>query len=126
MGVYDRSLATATKGIKKWGQLVTWRRRIAAALPDPLKPWEKAPDTIVDVPVRILFTFDDLEDRQLVHYLKNTETQRGLVNGMMQAVDFIPRTTDTVLRGDIELVIATLDVLAPGGVILYHLIEFKK
>ena len=90
MGVYDRQLASATKGIKKWGQPVTWKRRIAAALPDPLKPWEKASDTIIEVPVQILFTFDDLEDRQLLYYLKNTEVQRGLVNGMMHVVNFIP------------------------------------
>ena len=125
MGVYDRQLKTATKGIKKWGAPVTWRRRVAAALADPNKPWEKSPDTIIDIPVRILFELDDLEDRQLIHYLKNTETQRGLVNGLMHAVDFEPATTDTVVRSGKELVIATLDVLAPGDVILYHLIEFK-
>ena len=126
MGVYDRQLAAATRGIKKWGRHVTWRRRIATALADPLKPWEKSSDTIIEVPVQILFEFDDLEDRQLIHYLKNTEVQRGLVNGMMHVVDFEPTTTDTVLSNGIELVIATLDVLQPGDIILYHLIEFKK
>lgn len=125
VSVYDRSLAAATRGIKKWGEPCTWVRRSTGTLADPNKPWDKPEDTIVNTSVNILFTFDDLEDRQLIHYLKLTETQRGLVNGMMHAVDFEPSIADTVLRDNKELVIATLDVLSPGGIILYHIIEFK-
>ncbi len=126
MGEYDRAVASATRGIKKKGELCTWISRAEGTLADATKPWDKATDVKVETKVNILFTFDDLEDRQLRHYLKNTETQRGLVNGMMHVVNFTPRMKDTVLRANEELIVVTLDVLSPGGVIIYHLIEFKQ
>ena len=123
--VYDSSVAAATRELKKWGEECTWQSRVDGSLVDATKPWDKSADTIVETKVRILFTFDDLEDRQLRRYLKNASTQRGLVNGMMHVVNFEPKLKDTVIRAGKQLVVATLDVLSPGGVIVYHLIEFK-
>lgn len=125
VSVYDSSVAAATRELKKWGEECTWISRTEGGLLDATKPWDKAADVKVETKVNILFTFDDLEDRQLRYYLKNTETQRGLVNGMMHVVNFVPKMKDTVLRAGKELIVVTLDVLSPGGVIVYHLIEFK-
>ena len=125
MGEYDRAVAAATRGIIKKGELCTWRSRVAGTLADATKPWNKAADVITETAVRILFSLDELEDRQLQHYLKNTETQRGLVNGMMHTVSFTPVLKDTILRAGKELIVAHIDPFSPGGVIVFYNIEFK-
>lgn len=125
MGEYDRAVAAATRGIKKKGQLCTWRSRAAGILADVTEPWSKAADVITETPVNIVFSLDELEDRQLQHYLKNTETQRGLVNGMMHIVSFVPALKDTILRAGKELIVAHIDPFSPGGVIVFYNVEFK-
>lgn len=125
VSVYQPAVNAATRDIKKWGDECIWISRTAGSLADAAKPWDKADDIEIKTTVRILFSADDLEDRQLRYYLKNTETQRGLVNGMMHVVNFKPSMKDTVIRDGEELIIATLDVLKPGSVIIFHLIEFK-
>jgi hypothetical protein len=122
---YDPAVAAATREIKKWGDPCTWQSRVSGTLADATKPWDKAADIITETLVHILFSADDLEDRQLRYYLANTETQRGLVNGMMHIVNFVPSMKDTVIRDGEELIIATLDVLKPGPIIIFHKIEFK-
>lgn len=88
------------------------------------KPWRVTVGNSVKRPVRILFTLDALEDRQLLKYLKGTEANDGQVNGLMYHSGFEPKLKDIVKWNDQELVIRAINPIAPIDSVIIYDLEF--
>tara|TARA_Y100001973_G_scaffold106361_1_gene183792 strand:- start:2957 stop:3358 length:402 start_codon:yes stop_codon:yes gene_type:complete len=96
-------------------------------LSDPNKPYivnkatRKPP-----VAVKILFTLDDLEDRQQIKYRKETAIVDGQVNGyMVEQPGFSPTLKDIVIWNNRELTVAAIDPIQPIDCPILYFIEFK-
>ena len=124
IATYNRFINLATRAINKYGDACTWVQK-AETTPDANKPWEAGSGSNVNNSVNILFLRDDLEDRQLYHYLRRSNVISGLVNGIMPVVSFTPKLNDYVIRDGEQFEIAALDYEKPGDRIILYYIEFK-
>jgi len=91
---------------------------------DPNKPWEVTRGSTSNRDVKIVFLPDNLEDRQLLRYLKATERNEGNVNGIMYRTDFDPKLKDIVLWQNRELVVNAIDPIQPFDNVIIYMIEF--
>lgn len=124
MGVYDRQIASAKRQIAAKGQDVTWRVLVDGAPPDASKPWKPSAATPDDKPVKIVFLPHTTAKNQLIRYLKGTEVPTGALTGLMAAVDFEPKAKDVVIRDGVELVVESIDLIAPNGEPILYTLEF--
>ena len=128
--IYDRSIKTAKRLIKKYGQVVIWRKEPVTT--DTNQPWKSTAGTPLDTNVSIaFFRPGDSPFKELIAYMSNSDVLEGGVRGLMAAElmtdgsPLIPDASDKVIRNGIELEIESIDPLEPNGVpILFH-IEFK-
>jgi hypothetical protein len=88
------------------------------------EPWKTIHGSSTERAVKILFTMDALEDRQLLKYLKNTETNDGQINGIMYRTDFEPSLKDIVKWGGQELVVRAIDPIKPIDEVIIYVLEF--
>lgn len=88
------------------------------------RPWEVQRGSSIEHAVKIVFLQDDLEDRQLIKYLKGTETTNGQVNGIMYDYGFTPSLKDVVKWQGRELVVNAIDPLAPIDKAIIYILEF--
>lgn len=92
---------------------------------DSLKPWVVTKGTRTQHSAKVFFTQDRLEDRQLVRYRNNTETQSGQVNGLMYKHDaFESRIGDIVDWEGRELVVRAVDAVQPISRVIIYELEF--
>ena len=124
MGVYDRQIASAKRQIAAKGQDVTWRVLVDGAPADSSKPWKPSQATPDDKPVKIVFLPSTMANNQLIKYLKGTEVPTGSLTGLMAAVDFEPKAKDVVVRDGVELVVESIDLIAPNGEPILYTLEF--
>lgn len=124
MGQFDRQIATALRLIKKNGQPVKWRQ-IPTTEPDPLKPWKPVGGAPVDRTVDICFLPLDLQNKEFLASLGNTEAAVGSFYGLMGAVSFTPNIKDVVLRDGVLLEIASIDLLSPNGQAILYTVIFN-
>ncbi len=124
MGVYDRQIANAKRQIAAKGQSVTWRVLRDGAPSDPSKPWKPSAGAPDNKTVKIVFLPFTTSNNQLIRYLKGTEVTEGGLTGLMGAVDFEPKAKDVVIRDGKELVVKSIDPLAPNGEVVLYTLEF--
>ena len=124
MGRYDRPIATAQRMLKDSGKLVTWRIVRNGSPADAGKPWKPTQPVLQDEHyINICFFPLDKQQRETYHYLKNSEVPATAMMGYMGAVAFSPSLKDIVIYDGKELMIDSIDILAPNGQpILYTLI----
>jgi|TARA_R110002096_G_scaffold321278_5_gene515399 hypothetical protein len=83
--------------------------------------------TLTETPVKILFQRDDLEDRQLNKYRKETSLSDGQINGWMYAYsNFQPKLKDIVYWQGYTLNVAAIDPVQPIDDVIVYFIEFKS
>jgi len=81
--------------------------------------------TKVETPVKILFLPDQLEDRQIQTYFKDTTMGEGQVNGIMYKYpEFEPKLKDTIERDGVTMGVVAIDELRPINNSLLYFIEF--
>lgn len=125
MAEYDRVIATATRLIKKKGQLVKWQIINDPVPPDSNKPWNQAAATPEEKDVYICFLPIDRQTFETLGYMKGNEIPKGSVMGLMANVDFEPNLKDVVLRNNKQLRIETINILSPNGQQILYTIIFK-
>lgn len=133
--IFDRLQGTAVRLLNKYVENpetgrdepnCIWQKEIEGELGDPNKPWIRNTDTKVDFDVRIFFTRDKLEDRQVLKYLKDTEVVDGQVNGYMYVYEGLePALEDQVIIKATSklLTVKACDPIPPAGlpVVIYEL-----
>lgn len=102
----------------------TWVLIPNSDTPDTDKPWDVTRPTTTEHEVRIVFLQDDLEDRQLLKYLKGTETNNGQINGIMYPSGFEPSLKDVVKFDGQELVVRAIDPIKPFDEVIIYILEF--
>lgn len=126
MGVYDRSIATAQRLIRKWGEPCSWQKPAPTTETVPGYPEVgAAPDP---VPCYLaFFSGRDLgRGRGLEAFLAmmpGMEVPKSNEFALLAGgLDFAPENTDTITRSDGNLVaIKDIDRLAPNGTpVLYY------
>lgn len=124
VSVYAQDIKQAKAMIKQAGQLVTWRKLVRTD--NNAQHW-KATVAPQDFQVYIFFPRKGSNAlNALQRLLKGTEVTDGAPTGLMAAVPgFVPEVTDKVLRGNVAMAIASIDVLAPDGNPILYFIEFK-
>ena len=116
MGVFDRSLNAAQRLIRKYGQDVTWQKRIDGVPADPAKPWLPAEVAVNSFNVRMVFFPEKSDALAVAMLLRGTEVHSGALVGIMAAgITFVPDIKDTVLRDGMMLAIESINLLAPNG-----------
>jgi len=118
---------TVQKAIAKFGQTVTYNQTTAVSVGNP---WEGATSKGPDISLKILFlapsaTGETQFGKELLTYLKGTETSKTQVRGYMAYNGFEPAKSDIVVRDGKELVIGAVDTLAPDGTSILHVLEFE-
>lgn len=103
-----------------------WQKQVEGGLDDPNKPWLRNTDTTQNFDVRIFFTRDKLEDRQVLRYRNDTEIVDGQVNGYMYTYEGLnPLLEDNVIIKATSklLTVKACDPIPPAGlpVIIYEL-----
>jgi hypothetical protein len=92
---------------------------------DANSPFVVGKPTISEYAVKILFSQDDLEDRQFRRYRRKSTFVDGQVNGFMLAyAEFEPRLKDTVTVGNTNLLVQAIDPIQPIDQVLIYLLEF--
>lgn len=105
----------------------TWVSLSDNSVSDSTKPYIVGKSTRVETPVKILFTQDDLEDRQFFKYRKETSIVEGQVNGYMYAYsEFVPSLKDVVKWNDQEIIVSAVDPIQPIDCPILYFIEFKS
>lgn len=123
---YSRQIKMAQKLIAKKGQKVIWRQVNDGEPADPSKPWIPGPPVNTDNEVSIVFLPSDRKGLEFLRYLKGTEVPIGTLSGLLPNVSFSPKVKDLVIRGDQELVIRTIDPIAPAEQTLLYVMEFEQ
>ncbi|MCC6271127.1 MAG: hypothetical protein IT190_07605 [Microbacteriaceae bacterium] len=101
-----------------------WVSISSDAVDDVDEPWKTVQGQSTEYPVRLLFTLDALEDRQLLKYLKHTEANDGQVNGLMYRTDFEPTLKDIVKWNNQELVVRAINPITPIDGVIIYVLEF--
>ena len=94
--------------------------------PDPNEPWRTKKGSSSNHDVRIVFLQDNLNDRELIRYLKTTETATGNVNGIMYQTDFEPTLKDTVRWQGRTMTINAINPIQPIDAAIIYVIEFNS
>ena len=97
---------------------------IPVDVPSETNDWDIERATATEYPVKIVFLQDDLEDRQLIQYLKKTAVPTGLVNGIMYPQGFVPNLKDIVRWQGRELNVRAIDPIAPIDCPIIYMLEF--
>lgn len=125
MGQYDRSIAQATRMIKKYGQLVTWIQQGIQV--SPAEPWKDMGIDPETFPVFIVFlTPKGRLSNELFHLMQGTTVPEGAPTGLMAKVPFTPALNDKVLRGTETLNVKSMDIVAPNGEPILYKLEFAS
>jgi hypothetical protein len=121
MARFDSMIAMTKRLIEKNGQTVTWRQITNGTPPDQDKPWKPAASVNADNPVKMVFLPSDRENREFIQYLTGTTVKTGDLLAYMGQVSFAPSAKDVIVRGNVEYVVETIDLVEPNdeGVILY-------
>lgn len=93
-------------------------------VPNLDEPWNVEREESIETPVKIVFTMDALEDRQLLKYLKGTEANDGQINGLMYPQGFEPKLKDIVKFDGQELVVRAIDPIKPFDKPIIYIMEF--
>ncbi|MGH8711235.1 MAG: hypothetical protein ACREVA_07955 [Burkholderiales bacterium] len=126
MGIYDTQIATAKRLIKQKGQIVNWLS-IEHGMPDNVtKPWKPSEEIFICYLVNIVFFPIGLAFTEFLHYLKNSEISSSSEQGYMGQVNFEPKLKDIIIRNNEELVISSIDRIAPNGEIILYIIGFER
>lgn len=128
MGVFDRQIESVKRLIEKYGELITFKR-LAYTVSDPNKPWlqTEIPETNKDLKIVFLSpgaSASTLFGRELLQYLKGTQTITGEVRGYMASGSIVPRQNDIVIRNGKEIKISAIDILNPNGQDILYTLEF--
>jgi hypothetical protein len=130
MGVYDRQIESAQRIILEKGEVCEWHVAATAVVADAEEPWNQTVDDEADAVAHapsIAFFPLSRQFSQLLRYLKGTEVVTGSLYGLMGAVDFTPKLTGIVERGDgTKLGITAIDPFSPNGEVIFYTIEFKQ
>jgi hypothetical protein len=115
MGVYDRQIETAKRLIARYGQQCQWYKD-TIVLDDPTRPYLGGGTTSVIKTPSIAFI--PATDGASGFGISKFNDAQGTIDfstfGLMGVQDFVPLTTDRVLRAGVPLVIKSVDVLAPN------------
>ena len=124
--VHENFKALATRLINEHGDDVVYTEVTKGNPVDPDKPWEGSAETPTSHNVKMVFTIDRLEDREFIHFMRNTEMVSGQVDALMAVEDFEPKQGDYMTRDGQSWVIANANPLKPGPLLIMWFIEFKK
>lgn len=118
---------TVQRMIAKYGQSVVYNQMTASTVGNP---WEGTSIKGPDIPVKMLFLAPSSSGetqfgKELLTYLKGSETSKTQVRGYMASNGFEPAKNDIVVRDGKELVISAIDTLAPDGTSILHVLEFE-
>ena len=92
---------------------------------DSNSPFVVTRPTTTEHQVKILFVRDQLEDRQLLQYLKKTTRVTGQVNGLMLPyTGFTPTLKDTVRFNGKTLDVKAIDPVQPIDQPIIYFLEF--
>jgi hypothetical protein len=120
---YDRSVATATRLIDKYGDDAIWSKPVISQSD---QPWHSSGSAPNNYDVTIVFLIPQTGIKALFAFLKGTDIPAGGERGLMAATsDFVPEISDSVTRNGKTLTIDSITVLNPGGTAILYSIEFK-
>lgn len=122
MAVFSRQVASATRLIAKYGELVKWQQTTYTQPSET--PWKQTESTPVQTNVSIVFLPVTRIGGETLRHMKGSEVSAGGMKGLMAANGFTPSIKDTVLRGSKLLRISTLTELNPNGESILWEIEF--
>lgn len=91
---------------------------------DSDEPWNTTVGNSKKYDVKIVFTQDALEDRQLLRYLDKTAMRTGQVNGIMYDTGFAPKLKDIVKWDSKELVVRAIDPIQTIDDVIVYILEF--
>lgn len=122
---YDRNIQTAARLITKFGESVIWNKRNVTS--DPAKPWESNEAAPTEYPVKMVFLRSNGAGfaNALFKLIKGTDVPDGSVRALMAQTNFNPELTDLVDRNGTPLKPSVIDPVAPGGIIVMYVLEFK-
>jgi hypothetical protein len=126
--IYGRQIETAKRLIKKYGQLVTWKKSLAVS--DTSEPWkeklEDEDEETLEIDVYILFLPVGRINTEFQMFFQGTEIIVGNLKGLMANVDFEPNAKDVVIRSGEEIRIKNISPIEPSGIPILYTIEFDK
>lgn len=129
MGTYDRQIKTVSRLIKKYGQVVQFKKPVAS-VPDPNQPWIMIPGTPILTDCNMVFlapnnTGSSEFGKELMQYLSGTQTVSTVIRGYMDSLTVTPDMTMSVIRNGKELKLKAIDEVAPNEQTLMYVLEFK-
>ena len=127
MVVYARQTANALRTLKAKGENCVWAS-FTEPTPNTEQPWLQTPGIAIDYPDTAIafFPLTRLGSESVV-YLNGMEVIAGSDYGLMGAVGFTPKLTDTVLRNDgTRLTPISIERLAPNGEVILYTIKFAQ
>lgn len=113
MGQYDRQIKSVKKLIAKYGQIVTHGSNTGN----------------IDIMMVFLSPSASGESKigsQILQYLAGTQVSSGELRGFVAPFGIEPSLTDIIVRDGKELVISSIDTLAPNGQPILHVFEFVR
>lgn len=118
---------TVQKVVERYGKLVTYNQVSASS---SANPWESTSQKGEDKIIRMIFlpptaSGETLFGKELLNYLKGTETSTKQIRGYMAYNGFEPKLNDVVTDGAKVLTIKAVDTLAPDGTSILHVLEFE-
>jgi hypothetical protein len=128
MGTFDEEIETVKELVEEFGELITFKR-LSYTVSDPDKPWiqTEIPGTQKDLKIIFLSpgaSASTLFGRELLQYLKGSQTITGEVRGYMASGSIVPKQNDIVIRKGKELKISAIDILNPNGQDILYTLEF--
>lgn len=114
MGQYDRQIASVDRMIKKFGQVVTFKR----FGPDITK-------NICMVFISPSASGESQFGKELLQYLSGTQVASGCVRGYCAPFKYTPKLNDIFIRDGKELIIKAVDTIKPGSQEILHIVEFS-
>lgn len=127
MSRYDRQIKSAARMIERYGQSVTWKQS-PLTVADPSQPWKTTQSAPVNTVVSMIFIRRGRGTglaAALYRMIKGTDVPTGAPRALMAQVPFTPELTDTVDRDGVLMNIATIDPVAPSGIPIMYVIEFR-
>lgn len=122
VGRYDADIKGAQKQIKADGQLVTWRKPNKST--SNTQPWKSTgiAQNPTDFPVSMVFL--RVTSKSIERFMNATDVTIGAPYALMAGgLAFVPEMTDIIIRDGVQLVVESIDILAPNGTpILYYVI----
>jgi hypothetical protein len=121
VGVYDSSVAMATRLIAAKGQSCSWQQT-AIVVPNEEQPWLPTKGAVTEYLVTIAFL---PASSLLAKLFAGSNIAQGGTRGLMAAVDFTPNVADIVLRGGRSIGLKAVDQLNVNGEVILWKLEFK-